>query len=251
MPTPSDVTPIPQNTSTIQDRTQQVARTWLAEHNGEPVRLQRSDVHEMAFRLVVAHVHPTVEAIRRVNGGKGSPNVIHPALRDFYMSGELKRRWCQPPANSDVPKPLMALWSDVLAAARQVAWAEFADDRAAAAEAVQELERERADFTEQNRSLKERADAHEALMARLQKEVSVLREEVGRLKSEAAHLLEDREDARRAAVADRKAVVEAQIVRRELEAQNRTIQEQLQTLNNTLQAIAESQQAGSVQHRDA
>lgn len=231
-----------QDTLTIDDRMQPVIHAWLIEHHGQPVRLQRTDVHEIVLRLLEARLQPTVEAIRRVNGGKGSPNVIHPAVRDFFMSGELQRRLPRPHTNPDVPKPLMALWNDALESARQVAWAGFAEDRAAATEAVQELERERADFMEQSSSLKERANAQDALLARLQQELGMLREEVGRLKSEAAHLMDDRDEARRAALADRKALVEAQTVRRELEAQNRALHEQLQTLNNTVRAIAESRE---------
>ena len=65
------------------------AHAWLDRYNGRAVRLHRAHVFEICRILLRAGVQPTVEAIRQVNGGVGSPNVIHPELKAYFREKEL------------------------------------------------------------------------------------------------------------------------------------------------------------------
>lgn len=147
-----------------------VTRGWLGDHQGEPVRLERADVQDIVYRLIEAHVHPTMGAVRQVNGGKGSPNVIHPALRDFFMSGELERRWKTPRPSEGVPEPLVSLWGELLVRARQDVRQEFDDAAETLKSREAAVEERKADLAMRERTVTERIDAQAALVERLQTE---------------------------------------------------------------------------------
>ncbi len=166
-------------------RREALRRAWLTEHGGEAVRLDATVVAEIAYRLVEAGLQPTVDAIRYVNGGQGSPNVIHPAVRQFFRT-ELRRRWHtapQPPVPG-VPAALVELWTQCVQDARRAAEAaletpraELAGlrqalaQRAAEIEATAELQRaERDAVREQATDLAERLDrAQQAAAAALER----------------------------------------------------------------------------------
>jgi chromosome segregation ATPase len=107
---------------TDQERRDAIRRAWLTEHGGEAVRLEAAVVAEIAYRLVEAGLQPTVDAIRYVNGGQGSPNVIHPAVRQFFRA-ELRRRWgaTPPPDVPGVPPALVELWGQCVRDAQRAA----------------------------------------------------------------------------------------------------------------------------------
>lgn len=154
-------------------RREALRRAWLTVHGGEAVRLDATVVAEIAYRLVEAGLQPTVDAIRYVNGGQGSPNVIHPAVRQFFRT-ELRRRWHaapQPPVPG-VPAALVELWTQCVQDAQRAAdttleapRAELAGlrqalaQRAAEIEATAELQRaERDAVRQQATDLAERLD---------------------------------------------------------------------------------------------
>lgn len=113
---------VPTSESTDQERRDTIRRAWLTEHGGEAVRLEAAVVAEIAYRLVDAGLQPTVDAIRYVNGGQGSPNVIHPAVRQFFRA-ELRRRWgaTPPPEVPGVPPALVELWGQCVRDAQRAA----------------------------------------------------------------------------------------------------------------------------------
>jgi chromosome segregation ATPase len=100
--------------ATAEERVASLSAEWLSEHGSSDRRvITRDSVFEIAWRLIQTGMQPTVENIRRVNGG-GSPNGIHPLLREFYACGELRRRWHSPAPALDVPAPLAHLWQEAL-----------------------------------------------------------------------------------------------------------------------------------------
>ncbi len=101
-------------------RLNQLAKDWRDENGGAHARVSRDVVFEIAFRLIREGIQPTIEAIRRVNAGKGSPNVIHPLLVEFYDSRELEKRWMAPQPSDALHEPMQRLWADVLTEARSV-----------------------------------------------------------------------------------------------------------------------------------
>lgn len=135
----SITTTTPAGKATDQQRKDAIRVSWLEERGGEAARLDASTVGELAFRLLEAGIQPTVEAVRYVNGGSGSPNVIHPAIRDFFRT-ELHRRWNRPGADATVPKPLLALWDKALREARKSVEAELQERTAALADERGRLE---------------------------------------------------------------------------------------------------------------
>ena len=192
-----------------------IRRAWLAEHSGEAVRLDAAVVAEIAYRLVEAGLQPTVDAIRYVNGGHGSPNVIHPAVRQFFR-GDLRRRWQtapQPPVPG-VPAALVELWTQCVQDAQRAAEAaleapreELAGlrqalaQRAAEIEAAAELQRaelgavrqqatdlaERLNQAQQAHGVAlERAHAAESSLASAQVEIKAQREAQKTLQAQAA-----------------------------------------------------------------
>ncbi len=125
-----------------------IRRAWLAEHSGEPVRLDAAAVAELAYRLIEAGLQPTVESIRYLNGGHGSPNIIHPAVRQFFRA-DLRRRWNSTPQPQvpGVPAALVELWTQCVEAAQRAAdsmleapRAELAGLRQALAQRAAEIE---------------------------------------------------------------------------------------------------------------
>jgi hypothetical protein len=193
-------------------RREALRRAWLDEHGGEAVRLESAAVAELAYRLVEAGLQPTVDAIRYVNGGQGSPNVIHPAVRQFFRS-ELRRRWQtapQPPVPG-VPAVLVELWSQCV------------QDAQRAAEAA--LEAPRADLAGLRQALAQRTAEIEAT-AELQ------RAELGAVRQQATDLAERLTQAQQAAAAalERAHAAETSLAsaRTELQAQ-KTVQAQTAT----------------------
>ncbi|WP_168708830.1 DNA-binding protein [Metallibacterium scheffleri] len=117
-----EATAAPPDEGTDQARKDAIRRLWLTEHGGEAVRLEAAVVAEIAYRLVEAGLQPTVDAIRYVNGGQGSPNVIHPAVRQFFRA-DLRRRWggTPPPEVPGVPPALVELWGQCVRDAQRAA----------------------------------------------------------------------------------------------------------------------------------
>ncbi len=155
-----------------------IRRAWLAEHSGEPVRLDAAAVAELAYRLIEAGLQPTVESIRYLNGGRGSPNIIHPAVRQFFR-GELRRRWqtAPQPTVPGVPAALVELWAHCV------------QDAQRAAEAA--LEAPRAELSGLRQALAQRAAEIEAT-AELQ------RAELGAVRKQATDLAERLNQAQQA-----------------------------------------------------
>lgn len=153
---------------TDQERKDGVRRTWLTEHGGEAVRLEAAVVAEIAYRLVEEGLQPTVDTIRYVNGGQGSPNVIHPAVRQFFR-GELRRRWASPAAPDvpGVPAALVELWN------RCVQDAQRAADAA--------LEAPRAELARLQAALQRRSDEVEAMAEQQQAELHAVRHQAADL----------------------------------------------------------------------
>lgn len=89
--------------------------------------LEQAQLDDIAWRMLRAGVQPTVESLRTVYG-RGSPNRLHPMLRQFYAG--LATRLQFAPATQDVPAPLRQLWFQALdlamdaVTARQAAQAE-------------------------------------------------------------------------------------------------------------------------------
>lgn len=131
---------------TDQERKDGVRRIWLTEHGGEAVRLEAAVVAEIAYRLVEVGLQPTVDTIRYVNGGQGSPNVIHPAVRQFFR-GELRRRWASPaaPKVPGIPPQLIELWAQCVQDAQRAADATLEAPRAELARRQATLERRAAE----------------------------------------------------------------------------------------------------------
>lgn len=88
-----------------------LAEAWQDENGGGHARVSREVVFEIAYRLILEGIQPTVETIRRVNAGKGSPNVIHPLVMEFYGSRELEKRWKSPQPSDALPEPIQRLWT--------------------------------------------------------------------------------------------------------------------------------------------
>lgn len=192
-----------------------IRRAWLAEHSGEPVRLDAAAVAELAYRLIEAGLQPTVESIRYLNGGHGSPNIIHPAVRQFFRA-DLRRRWNSTPQPQvpGVPAALVELWTQCVQDAQRVAEAaleapraELAGlrqalaQRAAEIEATAELQRaelgavrqqatdlaERLNQAQQAHGVAlERAHAAESSLASAQVEIKAQREAQKTLQAQAA-----------------------------------------------------------------
>jgi hypothetical protein len=80
---------------------------------GAPMRapLEQAQLDDIAWRLLRAGVQPTVESLRTVYG-RGSPNRLHPMLRQFYAG--LATRLQFAPLAEDVPAPLRQLWLQAL-----------------------------------------------------------------------------------------------------------------------------------------
>ena len=208
------------------ERREALRRAWLTEHGGEAVRLESAVVAELAYRLIEAGLQPTVESIRYVNGGQGSPNVIHPAVRQFFRS-ELRRRWDstpQPPVPG-VPDALVELWTQCVQDAQRVAEAA--------------LEAPRADLAGLRQALAQRAAEIEAT-AELQ------RAELGAVRQQATDLAERLNQAQQAhgvalerAHAAESSLASAQVeIKAQIEAQK------------TLQAQAAAERATLTKERD-
>ena len=198
-----------------------IRRAWLAEHSGEPVRLDAAAVAELAYRLIEAGLQPTVESIRYLNGGHGSPNIIHPAVRQFFRA-DLRRRWNstpQPPVPG-VPAALVELWTQCVQDAQRVAEAA--------------LEAPRADLAGLRQALAQRAAEIEAT-AELQ------RAELGAVRQQATDLAERLNQAQQAhgvalerAHAAESSLASAQVeIKAQIEAQ-KTLQAQAATERATL-----------------
>lgn len=165
-----------------EERKAALRRSWLLQHGGEPVRLNPEAVADIAFELIKTGLQPTVENVRFINGGKGSPNVVHPALRDFFRQ-ELRKRWAAPAPAPGVPEPLLQLWGAALEAGRDAAENELSVQKAALAKdktALAELEakvsgREQGLF-ERAKKLDERELAQSELIRTLQTDVELSRQ---------------------------------------------------------------------------
>jgi DNA repair exonuclease SbcCD ATPase subunit len=126
-----------------------VRALWLQEHRGKPVSpLSERDVFAIATLLIKHHLMPTVDAIRRVNDQRGSPNVIHPSLRAYYECGEAERVLSRGTPPPNVPERVIELWDELKALVR-------AEDGAAHRARQQQLAESRASLDAQWRALEE------------------------------------------------------------------------------------------------
>lgn len=157
-------------------RKSEVRRRWLQDHRGEPVRLDGNSVGDIAFLLVEAEVQPTVETVRFVNGGKGSPNVIHPGLRAFFRQG-LRRRFALPRATPGVPAPLLALWGAAMDEALIAVQSQLAEQKAALDKRSDGLVGREANLAQRELQQDERELAQSKLVATLQEQVEQTRTE--------------------------------------------------------------------------
>lgn len=201
-------------------------RAWLAEHSGEPVRLDAAAVAELAYRLIEAGLQPTVESIRYLNGGHGSPNIIHPAVRQFFRA-ELRRRWHSPPPPEvpGVPAALVDLWNQCVEAAHRAA--------------DSTLEAPRADLARLQATLEQRAAELDARAEQQHAELVATR-------AQAADLAKrlDRADKALASATDRAHAAESALasVQAEVKAHREA--------HRTLQAQASAERATLAKERD-
>ena len=207
-------------------RREALRRAWLDEHGGEAVRLESAVVAEIAYRLVEAGLQPTVDAIRYVNGGQGSPNVIHPAVRQFFR-GELRRRWqtAPQPQVPGVPAALVELWTQCV------------QDAQRAAEAA--LEAPRAELAGLRQALAQRAAEIEAT-AELQ------RAELGTVRQQATDLAERLNQAQQAhgVALERAHAAESSLASAQVEIKTRI------EAQRTLQAQSAAERATLTKERD-
>lgn len=147
-------------------RTQLVRVSWMADHGGTHARLERADVWEIAWRLISANIHPTGEVIRIVNGGKGSPNVIHPALKSFF-DGELQRRISAPPPVAGIPQSVLEMWHQAVLAARNVAQKEIEIGKQDIEQQRKHVEETAHRIQEEQQRMLDREQANKALLDKL------------------------------------------------------------------------------------
>ncbi|KAF1702851.1 DNA-binding protein [Pseudoxanthomonas kaohsiungensis] len=174
--------------TTERERLERVRAEWLTGRGGEAARLEQAFVLDIAFMLFENRLHPTVDNIRYVNDGKGSPNVIQPAVKVFFQ-GELQRRLAKPAPLEGVPAPLMTLWAEVLDSAGKIAERSLAErsalveDRSAAIDAREE------DLLQRERTLDQREVDLQALIRTLQQDLDRARSEQAELSQEHRQVL--------------------------------------------------------------
>lgn len=211
---------------TDQARKDTIRRTWLAEHGGEAVRLEAAVVADIAYRLVEVGLQPTVDAIRYVNGGQGSPNVIHPAVRQFFRA-ELRKRWNTSPQPQvpGVPATLVELWSQCV------------QDAQRAADTT--LEVPRAELGRLRQAIEQRATEIEATAERQRAELGAVHQQAADL----AQRLNQAQQAQSVAL-ERAHTAESSLAsaRAELQAQRQA--------QKTLQAQAAAERATLAKERD-
>lgn len=123
----------------------------------ERMPLTQEDVNEIGWHALTLGVQPTVELIREVAGG-GSPNTIHPLLKNFYAT--LLDKHFEPQVPPDIPESAVRMWHQVLELARREADERMTADRA-------ELQRERQRHAESIAAFgREAATREEATAAR-------------------------------------------------------------------------------------
>lgn len=131
-------------------------------------------MHEIAALLLTERIQPTVEAIREVNNGRGSPNTIHPGLKSFYESGECERRMVRVVHADNVPARVVELWDELQALAKAAGEAQVRAQTDALADEASVLKMQWAALDKEQQIIRDRLEVAAQIEAELRARIVTL-----------------------------------------------------------------------------
>lgn len=151
-----------------------VRAKWLLKHRDRKGPLSHEDVHEIAALLLTERIQPTVEAIREVNNGRGSPNTIHPGLKSFYESGECERRMVRVVHADNMPARVVELWDELQALAKAAGEAQVRAQTDALADEASVLKMQWAALDKEQQIIRDRLEVAAQIEAELRARIVTL-----------------------------------------------------------------------------